>query len=231
MEINNSYNPNMCNQGCAQQPQDINIPPCNAGVHINIINPSAGAPANNTVWPNGYNQWAMGGYNTCPCTNCTTQNSNAPQTVNNFNSTNNQNINNDPNFYENNPDYKSKRITIINDDYIKTLEQWLNSQEESQRHAAAKQVFQRLQEDKRRYDNPALNALLNKMLQDPSHSVKSLALLSLNSGLAKGDEFTKELLQKIAQDKSNFGMDAKDAESILIKMAADTQLVYERADK
>ena len=44
-------------------------------------------------------------------------------------------------------------------------------------------------------------------------------------------EFTKELLQKIAQDKSNFGMDAKDAESILIKMAADTQLVYERADK
>ena len=232
MEVNSSYNPNMYNPCNGPQPQDINIPPCNAGVHINIINPSAGAPTNNTYWPNGYNQWAMGGYNTCPCANCTAQNQNAPQTVNNYNTTNNnQNINNDSNNYENNPNYKPKRITIINDDYIKTLEQWLNSQEESQRNAAAKQVFQRLQEDKRRYDNPALNALLNKMLQDPCHSVKSLALLSLKSGLAKGDDFTKELLQKIAQDKSNFGMDAKDAESILIKMAADTQLVYERADK
>ena len=223
MEINNSVNPNMCNQGCVQQPQDINIPPCSAGVHINIVNPSAGAPVNPSDLPDYYKQWAMGGYNTCPCACPEHQYPNAQ--LNNDNSANIQNNNID---YANNPDYKPKRITVITDDYIKTLEQWLNSQEESQRQAAAKQVLQRLQEDKRRYDNPALNALINKMLQDPNHYVKSTALLSLSTKLAKGDELTKNLLQKIALDKSHFGRDAKLAETILVQMAADTQLVYEK---
>ena len=234
MEVNNSVNPNMYPQGCPQKPQDINIPPCNAGVHINIINPSAGAPVDTASLPDYYKQWAMGGYNTCPCCH-QPQNPNAPQTVNNDNSTNIQNNNTEKTEntedYANNPNYKPKRIMVITDDYIKTLEQWLNSQEETQREAAAKQIFQRLQEDKRRYDNPALNALVNKMLQDPSHQVKSYALLALNSRLVKGDELTKNLLQNIAQDKSYFGMDAKQAESILLQMSADSKLVYERADK
>jgi len=230
MDVNNSVNPNMYNQGCTTQPQNINIPPNQSGVHINIINPTAGGPAPDTAnWAAGYNQWAMGGYNTCPC--CCPQNQYPNSTqINNDNSTKIENNQNSVD-YANNPDYQPKRITIINDDYIKTLEQWLNSQEESQRKSAAKQVFQRLQEDKRRYDNPALNALINKMLQDPCHYVKSMALLSLSSRLAKGDELTKQLLQKIAQDKSYYGIDAEQAESILIQMAADTQLVYEKANK
>jgi len=227
MEVNNTVNPNMYNQGCVSQPQNINIPPNQSGVHINIINPTAGGPApENSNWPTGYNQWAMGGYNTCPCC-CPQQHyPNANQVTNN-NSTNIENSQ-DMSEFANNPNYKAKRVTIINDDYIKTLEQWLDSQDEGQRQAAAKQVFQRLQEDKRRYDNPALNALVNKMLQDPCHAVKSMALLSLSSKLAKGDELTKELLQKIAQDKSYYGMDAKQASSILMQMAADTKLVYEK---
>ena len=232
MEINGVTNPNVCQQGCVQQPQNINVPPSASGVNINIYNPSAGAPTSNVI-PDYYKDWAMGGYNTCPC--CHSQNSNVNNSSNNTNvnsntntsTTNVQNTEVQEN-YENNPNFKQKRITVINDDYIKTLEQWLNSEETSNRKSAAKQVLERLQEDKRRYDNPALNALVNKMLQDPSQDVRSIALLALDSRLAKGDDYTKGVLEKMTKDNSNFGLDAKQAADILLKMSADTKLVYER---
>ncbi len=62
---------------------------------------------------------------------------------------------------------KQTRIVALTDEYIMSLENYLNNQNTDIRLMAAKEVLTRLDEDKSRFDDAALNALLNKMLQDP----------------------------------------------------------------
>ena len=86
----------------------------------------------------------------------------------------------------------------------------------------AKEVVARLMEDESRKDDKALNALVNKMLQDPSEQVKFLALSMLDSRNATGDMTTVQLLQAMQQSKSGYGQDALLASNILLKMAGKT---------
>ena len=122
---------------------------------------------------------------------------------------------------------KKKRIQCITDNYMKNLEAYLNSPSEEHRKFAAQEVLKRLDEDRTRYNDPALNALINKMLQDPAcHKVKATALTALDTQLAQGNDNTVAILQNMVQnDKSRNGADAATASSILLKMSSPTKLV------
>ena len=85
--------------------------------------------------------------------------------------------------------------------------------------SAAKEVYARLEEDDSRCDDKALNALVNKMLQDPCSEVRVLALSALDSRIATGDDFTVKVLTNMQASKDSYGMDAEDASKILLKMS------------
>lgn len=122
---------------------------------------------------------------------------------------------------------RKKRVQVLTDQYIRNLEQFLNSPSEDMRKYAAQEVLKRLDEDRTRYNDAALNALINKMLQDPAcHKVKATALTALETQLAQGNDNTVKILQNMAQnDKSRDGADAATAANILLKMSSPTKLV------
>ncbi len=122
---------------------------------------------------------------------------------------------------------RKKRVQVLTDQYIKNLEQFLNSPSEEIRKMAAQDVLKRLDEDRTRYNDAALNALINKMLQDPAcHKVKATALTALETQLAQGNDTTVKILTDMANnDKSRNGSDAATAMNILLKMSSPTKLV------
>jgi len=105
----------------------------------------------------------------------------------------------------------------LTDDYIRNLENYLNSQEKDIRLSAAKEVYSRLEEDTSRKDDKALTALINKMLQDPSEEIRVLAMAALQGRIVTGDDFTVNVLTRMQNDKAHYGMDAVDASKILLQ--------------
>ena len=116
-------------------------------------------------------------------------------------------------------DKQDKLKTKLTDDYIRNLENYLNSQEKDIRLSAAKEVYSRLEEDTSRKDDKALTALINKMLQDPSEEIRVLAMAALQGRIVTGDDFTVGVLTRMQNDKAHYGMDAVDASNILLKMS------------
>ena len=149
---------------------------------------------------------------------------------NNQNNVNNNNSNNDKNADSktNEADKKDgkktekKQIVELTDDYIKTLENYLNSQDTEVRLMGAKEVVNRLSEDSSRKDDPALTALVNKMLQDPSASIRAIALSLVDSRTVLGDDYTVKVLKKMQNSKDGYGQDSTQATSALLKMAGKT---------
>ena len=196
-----------------------------SGVNIQIFNPSAVGPGAN---PPVYNVNAPN-YSTQPCYPQDYYTNNWGQGQNGNNGNNNTNrvgvdttntTNTNTNTTEVNTDKKVKKeIIMLTDSYIKTLENYLNSQDKEIRLMGAKEVAARLQEDKSRRDDKALTALINKMLQDPYQPVKFLALSMLSLRQCTGDEYTASVLQNMQQSSSNYGQDALMASDILLKMA------------
>jgi len=113
----------------------------------------------------------------------------------------------------------TKKIVKLDDDYIKTVENYLNSQDTEVRKMGAKEVADRLMEDSSRKDDPALTALVNKMLQDPSSAIRAVALSLLESRSILGNDLTVKLLKNMQSADSGYGMDSIQATSALLKMA------------
>lgn len=124
---------------------------------------------------------------------------------------------------------KQKRIVALTNEYIMSLENYLNNPNNEIRVMAAKEILTRLDEDKSRYDDLALNALLNKMLQDPSKLVRIAAMSAFSSGLASGNEYTIQLLQDIQNNPNSNKDDVVQAANILLMMSGETELIYEPA--
>lgn len=103
----------------------------------------------------------------------------------------------------------------LTDHYVRNLESYLNSQDKKLRMMAGQDIIERLQEDSERKDNPALTALTNKMLQDPSAEVRGLSLAALAGNLITGDELTHQLLQGMSKSE---GQEADYANKILLRM-------------
>lgn len=183
--------------------QNVQVPNY-SGVNIQIFNPSvtppgANAPVYNVNAPNYGTNCANGCYPSGYYTNTWGNNST-----------------------DNNKKTEKREIVQLTDDYIRNLENYLNSQDKEVRLMGAKEVIARLNEDHSRKDDKALNALINKMLQDPSTPVRALALGALNSRTATGDSFTVNLLQQMQQSNSGYGMDAVQAANALLKMSGQT---------
>lgn len=115
-------------------------------------------------------------------------------------------------------------IVPLTDEYIKSLENYLNNPNDEIRLMASKEILTRLDEDKDRYDDAALNALLNKMLQDPSKLIRIAALSAFSSQLASGNDYTVTLLHNIQQNPSADKEDVLQAADILLKMSAGKEI-------
>ena len=114
---------------------------------------------------------------------------------------------------------EKRKIVELTDEYIKNLENYLNSQDKEVRMMGAKEVVARLQEDDSRKDDPALTALINKMLQDPDQNIRVLALSMLDSRTCTGNDYTVNVLKKMQNSTAGYGQDAAQATNILLKMS------------
>ena len=214
------------NQSGAQQPA-----PNYAGVNIQIFNPSVATPGGSPVYNvNAPSYQTQPQNNTPQCypSNYYTQqfiNPNGqpgtPQGNNNVNENNSTNSNTTTT-NTNEKKTEKRQIVQLTDEYIKNLENYLNSQDKEVRMMGAKEVIARLQEDDTRKDDLALNALVNKMLQDPYTPVKVLALGALDSRIVTGDDYTVGLLKNMQNTSSGYGQDALQASNILLKMSGQT---------
>ena len=125
-----------------------------------------------------------------------------------------------------NKDEKHKVIIPLTDEYIKSLENYLNSDNSKIRLTGIKNVIDRFKEDEDRRDNPSPVPLLNKALQDSSPSVRFLALTALQLDYTKGDNITVQILKNMVENsKENYGEDAILASEALLKIATPDAVV------
>ena len=124
---------------------------------------------------------------------------------------------------------QEKRVVALTNEYIMSLENYLNNPNSEIRLMAAKEILTRLDEDKDRYDDVALNALLNKMLQDPEQLIRVAAMSAFSSKLASGNDFTVKLLQDIQNNPNANKDDVVEAANILLTMSAETEIKHEPA--
>ena len=116
---------------------------------------------------------------------------------------------------------KTKKVTPLTDDYVKSLENYMNDQNPKIRLIGAKELLERFKEDENRKDNPSLMPLLNKALRDPSPSVRFLGLTMLQLGYVVGNDETVTILKEIqTKNQDKIGEDALLASEILLKMSA-----------
>lgn len=217
-------------QNTVGQPQTVQVPNY-SGVNIQIFNPSVVTPGANapvsTVNSSNYTTSPVMPVQSYP-PNYYVQNMIPaapvqPAAANiNANATATATANGNTEKAEDKKKTEKREIVQLTDDYIMTLENYLNNQNTQIRLMGAKEVVARLQEDESRKDDAALNALINKMLQDPSQKVRFLALAALNTRAASGDKLTVQLLQQMQQQQTAYGDDSAMASEILLKMSGQT---------
>ena len=211
----------------AQQPQNVQVPASMSGVNIQIFNPSVTPPGatpptynvNAPCYPSNYytNPMGAGAMNGAGQTgNGGNGSAIGANTGSEKNSETNKTSETES---KDGKKTEKKKVVQLTDDYIRNLENYLNSQEKDIRLSAAKEVYSRLEEDPSRKDDKALTALINKMLQDPSEEIRVLAMAALQGRIVTGDDFTVGVLTRMQNDKAHYGMDAVDASNILLKMS------------
>lgn len=181
------------------QPQNIQVPNY-SGVNIQIFNPTVATPGSSNG-PNTVNAPNYGTNPACYPANYYTQNLTQPIAEVDKKKT------------------EKREIVQLTDDYVKSLENYLNDQNKQVRLMGAKEVLARLQEDDSRKNDPAMNALVNKMLQDPSQPVRLMAMSALQSKMAIGNDTSKVILTNIQNSKQGYGEDSLAASNILLKTA------------
>ncbi len=211
-------------------------------VSINIMNPTVGYPnamqqpmqngiyqypQNNYYAPNAQNGQYPMNYNSNVINNApAAQNPIQQPPAQDLNATApvvNNTVNNQPaqNAEKKEGEEKPKQKVVLTDEYIMSLENYLNSQDSKVRLMAAKDILERFKEDPVRKDDVALNALLNKALQDPNSTVRFLALTTLETGYARGDAQTVEILKQIqSNSEAAYGEDSMLASQILLNLSA-----------
>lgn len=200
----------------AGQGQSVQVPNY-SGVNIQIFNPSVTppggtAPVYNVNAPNYGSTPSNGCYPSGYYTNNWANRNNGAKNLSNTTSNSTENKTTDKKT-------EKREIVQLTDDYIRNLENYLNSQDKEVRMMGAKEVIARLEEDNSRKDDKALNALVNKMLQDPYTPVRILALSALDSRVVTGDDFTVGVLKQMQNSTGGYGQDAMQATNVLLKMS------------
>ena len=210
-------------------------------VSINIYSPTAygsgvgcSAPQNVTpVYPNGF--YSMYGQNPMPYLPYYPQNYNnmiqqqnslLPNGLNAVSDTNLKKTSgtDEKNVEEKKSDNKKeekKKIIPLTDEYVKSLENYMNNDNPKIRLIGVRDLLERFKEDENRKDNPSLIPLLNKALKDPSPTVRFVALTILQLGYSVGNDETVQVLKEIQNsNKDGYGEDSLLASEILLKLSA-----------
>lgn len=119
-----------------------------------------------------------------------------------------------------------KEVVVLTDEYIMSIENFLNNPNKEIRRKGASEVINRFGEDKTRRNDPALNALLNKMIQDPDKGVRTLAISAISSGIASGNALTVQLLKHMEANPQMYPDDVEQVAMALLKMSASTETIY-----
>ena len=211
----------MCYQNGYAQPAaqsfTTQVPPNYSGVNIQIFNPSVSTPGSQ---PPVYNVNAPSYGTQQPCSSAQCYPSN--YYTENFNNKYNSEETTRQNEQKQNKKTEKRKIVQLTDEYIKNLENYLNSQDKEVRMMGAKEVVARLEEDESRKDDLALTALINKMLQDPYAPVRTFALGALSSRMVTGNDYTVGVLKNMQNNPQGYGHDSLQATDILLKMSGQT---------
>lgn len=123
-----------------------------------------------------------------------------------------------------NENKKNEKVVVLTDDYIRSLENYLNNQDPKIRMQGVNELLKRFKEDKSRMNDAALTALLNKALQDPSASVRFMALTVLDVGYAGGNDETVNILKQLESQNGSVQQneDARLASQVLLKASGQT---------
>ena len=121
---------------------------------------------------------------------------------------------------DNSDKIKTKKVSQLTDEYIKTMENYLRNENPEIRLMGIRELSKCFKEDESRKNDIALNSLLNLAIQDPSKKVRFLALSLLDNKQALGDNLTVNLLKKMQSSKEVYGEDALLASNILLDMAS-----------
>ena len=115
---------------------------------------------------------------------------------------------------------KTKKITPLTNEYVQSLENYMNNDNPKVRLIGTKELLERFKEDENRKDNPSLMPLLNKALRDPSPAVRFLGLTALQLGYAVGNDETVAILKEIqSKNTDKIGEDSLLASEILLNMS------------
>lgn len=222
---------NILNNSYMQNPPPIVQGANPNAVAINIFTPQAYATNPNCMQnPNGF--YSMYGQNSNPNLPLYPANynnlignqvQNQAPVNNNLNATNNTILKEKTDSPEENKDKKTeeKSITPLTDEYVQSLENYLNNNNPKVRLIGAKELMERFKEDDNRKDNASLIPLLNKTLKDTNSAVRFLALTTLQLGYCNGNDETVQILKQIQQtNPDKYGEDSLLASEILLKMAA-----------
>lgn len=117
---------------------------------------------------------------------------------------------------------EKKNVVKITDDYVKTIESYLRSNDENVRKNGIIDLINRFEEDDSRKKDPALTALLNIALQDPVSSNRMFVLSSIAAEQALGDDKTVELLSALQKSEKLYGREAQLANEALLKTVHET---------
>ena len=131
---------------------------------------------------------------------------------------------------------KTKKITPLTNEYVQSLENYMNNDNPKVRLIGTKELLERFKEDESRKDNPSLMPLLNKALRDPSPAVRFLGLTVLQLGYAVGNDETVTILKEIqSKNTDKVGEDSLLASEILLSMAGgqkvDVPMTQEEIEK
>ena len=124
---------------------------------------------------------------------------------------------------------RTKRIVELTDEYIQTLENYLKHPDLSIRKMGMTELIKRYEEDKSRFSDPALTALLNIALQDKSSEIRQLGLSLIAAGSAAGDENTTKIIEPLQNSQTAHGLEAKMANKALLVMSGDTKEVEDNS--
>lgn len=117
--------------------------------------------------------------------------------------------------------------THLSDEYIKSLENYLNNPNADVRQTAIKEILKQLKKDKTLRDDPALTNLINKALRDRSMVNRTLALSILYGDYADGDDLTIKILKDMQKSNKAFNQDAQTANSLLLKRMGESSVMEE----
>lgn len=194
----------------------------------------ANSAPNLPLYPQNYNNMMNAQYNVplnyqSPYPSNQVKNSqdlNASNGLNNtYNATDTSKTSEVNNVKETKEEEKTKKIVPLTDDYIKSLENYMNDNNPKVRLIGAKELLNRFKEDENRKNNPSLMPLLNKALKDTSAAVRILALIALQSEYAAGNEETISILKDIqTKNKDKIGEDSLLASEILLKMGSPEKI-------